>query len=164
MLKQNINDINNIITKRYLDNPQFDHIPPKYISLTDIVLCYNNGYVMRIIPLKIAQKYPIIYDSYYDQVDSDEQFKESEITFTFCPYSCSSVVYFGKFKATDQVHKNNIILISPDDKLLLQIDGLMYVKDQNDYQEIKDLRVRKIEVRMMKYRTALTKYLDATYI
>jgi len=144
-LREGMEDVK--IRDRLLINPEF--IPNIDLSLQDIVFVYNDGRNWKIIPLSIAQKFPIIHDKYFEAGDSKMLVK---ITVYMCPYSFFSCVYFGEFKSYDKVYNSNLV-IEDGNKVIFPIMNLIKSDDGEKF-------IRKAEVKSMLFRTAVTRFPD----
>ncbi len=167
---------------RYIKDPIFVPRIPNEYELNCPVIVYHNGRKHRIISRELMMRYPIIYDKYYDPVsaqasDSTNTGSISDITVTYCPYTSSSIIYFGFFIMTDKIFNSNIILQNMDnpDKIVVQLTGLILkrssirpnpsLKDGNIYSpNTKDMVIRKSEIKIMTLRNAISKYPDSTYL
>lgn len=142
---------------------RFKSSPSKSLTLKDIVAIYRDGKNYKIIPLSIANKQIVIYDNYHDKTYQNKG-KLSAITFTYCPYTSSAVVYFGKYSLyKEKKNKNNIILQDNDnkDRLLIQLTGDIIHADTG---KLINIDIRKTEVKLMTFRNAVSKYPDALYL
>lgn len=99
--------------KFYLEDPKFTTLQESDIQLTDEIIVLHNGIKNLIIGKKTLLKYPVIYSKYYYDTESSTN-NNSEISqtisITLCPYSMSSVVYYGRYRMTGEIYDNNIIL------------------------------------------------------
>lgn len=127
---------------------QYNDYPPRD-QLKKPCIVYFDGRKYKAIPLYILLKYYIVYDKYY------EDDIEYDITISLCPFSLSSVVYFGKWTVHENKSNNNIIL-ELDDTLIQQIDGTLLSSENNMY-------VRKNETKIMLTHNVLIKYTDPLF-
>lgn len=131
----------------------------KSLSLSDLVASYNDGREWKIIPIRILDSYPVVFDKYYNKKKKSGEYTVSDISIVYCPYSSSVAVYFGKFVPTGEVYNNNIIIAKQNDKdnIIVQLLGEEYnrltKKRTNDF-------VRREEVKIMTLRNALGNYPD----
>jgi len=155
-------DIN--FNKRVIREPVFKHIAPDNLNIYDIVLAYNDGKVWKIIPINVLNKYPIIYDKYFEKYrKSEDKFKYniSNITVSYCPYTSCGLIYFDKFVPTGETYNNNIIL-APDDKYIMaQMIGKMFQRKTKT--EIPTI-IRRNETKIMLFRNAVSKYPDCMFL
>ena len=156
---------------RYIKDPIFvPKIPDKY-ELNDSVIVYHNGRKHKIVPRDFMMKYPIIYDKYYNKsqspsvadVASSNTGFISDITVCFCPYTSSSITFFGSFAITDKVFNSNIVLQNMDDpdKLVIQLSGDIY---SSSTKKLQSTIIRKSEIKIMTLRNAISKYPDSMYL
>lgn len=143
---------------RVNDNSEFMPFPPKYMKLQDHVLIYYNGSKWNVIKLEDLLQYPIIYDKYTDNLKNDKIV--NDVTISFCPFSFSGVIYFGKWIPTGKIVNNNIVLRQQDNENIeiYQLSGKL-LDDINTGK----ITIRKIEVIMMKLQTVLSNYPDCLY-
>ena len=152
----NINFGNRIIKK-----PKFVHHIPLNIKLSDTIFVYNDGKRWKLVPLSILTRYPIIFDKHYDQIKTKRgKFIISDITVTYCPYTGSSIIYYGKYTTTGEVYNNNIIL-ADNNNIMPQLTGILY--DRKTKKQIHDI-VRREEVKIMTLRNAISKYPDYVFL
>ena len=133
---------------------EFLSIPSENYELEDNVLVYFDGQNWKIIRIVDLLQYPIVHDIYYDG-DSGES---NDISITFCPFSFSGIVYFGKYFLTGLIKNNNIIIKKNDSNFnIQQLSGKCIDKclERND--------VFKNETIILKLRTALESYPDGKY-
>lgn len=143
------------ISNRIYKNPLFvPQLSSHYIGLSDYVMSYYNGTNWKIIPLKDALQYPIIYDKYNGITD---------ISITFCPYSYSCIIYFNLLVATNKIHRNNIVLALKNNKdtIIEQLTGKIHSKNRNRNRQTSFLR--RSEVKIMTLRSALSLYPDCLF-
>lgn len=145
---------------RYITHPIFSHLPPNDISISDHVFVYNDGRKYKIVPKKTIMTYPIIYDKYYDDIIKNTIY---DITISLCPYSLSSVMYFGKYKLTNNVIENNILLydVEKPNEVIIQMTGDIY--SLVDKKKINKF-IRKNEIKIMTLRNAISKFPDCLYL
>ncbi len=150
------------LKSRVIRKPKFLPIPPKKYILSDYVLSYFDGKKWKIVFLDDALQYPVIHDQYFDELlKRDDENIISDISFTFCPFSFSGVVYFGKFVPSGEIYNNNMILNDEENiKLLHQLSGKTYIRKSTE--ELKDY-LRKGEVKIMSFRSALSLYPDCLF-
>lgn len=137
---------------RIITKPKFSSTS-RNIELLDDVFVFNNGIKWVVIPKNVLEYHPIIHSSYYDVVDSRGQYKMTDISITYCPFSGSCVIYFGKWYCNGSVYKNNIILSKGD----LSIAQLPCIECSGEF-------LRREEVNIMTLRNAIGKYPDCDYL
>ena len=150
---------------RVIDNPKFSSLSQDTsLSLIDPVIAYNDGKVWKLVPLKLLTSYPVIYDQYYDQIKTrGGKLIISDITVTYCPFTSTVIIYFGKYTPTGELYNNNIIL-SPNtdkDKIIVQIQGLEYSRTSK---EKTNSFIRRDEVKIMTLRNVLGRYPDCLFL
>lgn len=144
--KNNKDDIND----RIIDVPKYiSGIQDKSLKLQDTLILYNDGSHWKAIPLNIMLMYPVIHDKCDNQ----------PITIFLCPYTLFSCVYFDKFVPGSQVYNNNLTLVNKN-YIMLPIIGNIYDKDM----KIKDVYIRKSEVKIMSLRNAISNFPDCQFI
>jgi hypothetical protein len=146
---------------RYIENPKFSTRVPARYNLSDVAIVYNDGRKYKIVPQNIIMNYPILHDKYYDDKQSPGII--SDITVTYCPFTASSITYFGNFEITDKVFNSNIVLRNKDDKdkLTVQLTGNIYSASTGKFY---NTVIRKGEVKIMNLRNAISKYPDSLYL
>jgi len=150
-------------TYKYIYNPIFKTIPPNFLSLSNYVLVYNDSINYKIIARDIVDRYPIIYDKYYDKLQQNNAEFASDITISYCPFTSASVIYFGKLELSNELYNNNVILIdkkNPDYKII-QLKGDVYSKQTK---KIEPIYLRRTEIKIMTLRNALTMFPDCLYL
>lgn len=164
MLSQNLHtiDISNL-DQRFLSSPKFSDTPLD-ISLSQHVLVFNNGKRWKIIPISLASSFPVIHDQFYDRVVTKQSKPViSNISLTFCPFSSSAIIFFGRFVPTKLVYNNNLVFRKQNhpDSILLQLLGNLYSKQTGS--PIHSL-IRRHEVRIMTLRNAISRYPDPHFL
>lgn len=144
--------------------PQFlPELREDYLQLSDVVLVYSDGKNWKVVPMKVAEKYPIMRDVYFDNNQ-----KASDITFTFCPHTLSSVIYFGKYSSiVNEVYKNNMTIVNEKtpDLMVIQMSGKTYSKNGgNNSKTLVENFIRKNEVKIMTLRNVIGIYTDCVYL
>jgi hypothetical protein len=137
---------------RFIENPTFSSTPMNHSKLSDHVIIYYTGVKWKIIYIKDLLIYPVIFDKYI------EKDTVSDISVTFCPFSFSGVIYFGKYVPAGYTVDNNIVLVSQNDP--------MYKFSQLTGKPIDDKytkSIRRVEMIVMKLQTALINYPDCLY-
>lgn len=137
---------------RIIKDSTFLPTSPESMSLQDKIAVYNDGVGWKVIPLDILMRYVVIHDKHFDRVKNKKgENVVSDISVTFCPFTFSTVIYFGKYAPTNKVYKGNIVIKDLDkDKLVPQMIGSKFV--------------RKKEVRLMTLRNVVSNYPDCTYL
>lgn len=162
--------VNELTNNRILHNPVYKSDPPADISLFDPVLIYNDGQIHKIVSFKHLSIYPLIYDKYFDNSKDNTGFV-SDITVTCCPFTLTSIVYFGIYELHYEVYNNNIILSatqhnksdkSDQDFLLFQLTGDTYSIQENKL--IKNYSIRRIDTSIMLLRNAISMFPDCVYL
>lgn len=147
----NKNDILNKLT--------YNSEPPLNLSLFDTVIAFSDGRDNKIISLDIIRSYPIIHDLYY------EENKLYDITIAYCPFTSSVCGYFGKFEMYDKIYKNSILLKKYNNNnpngFIMHLSGNYYSLNEN---KIIDKIIRRIEIKIMSLRNALTLYPDCLFL
>jgi len=142
----------------------FRHTPPKFLTLSDIVITYNDGKMYKIIPIHIAKYNMVIYDKYTD-VLSPTNTVEKDITLSYCPKTSACVIYFGKYTVyKHDKYKNNIILQDSKDigKLLIQFNGNFI--NTGTQTPAKYQPIRRLSTKIMTLRNAISMYKDPLYL
>ena len=140
---------------RIIETPKF--YLQTNIKLSEVVLVYTNGKKWKIVPLSVLVRYPVIYDKYYDRQETNKgKYIVSDISVTYCPYTGTGVVYYGKYKPTNKIVNGNMVL-SDDTHEIVQLTGKQ-INNKNSP------LIRRDEVRIMIMRNALSKYPDALYL
>jgi hypothetical protein len=107
--------------KFHLSNPEFTSLQESTISLTDEIIVYHNGQTNVIITKKTLNRYPIIHSKYYYDQDNMTE----DITISLCPYSQTSIVYYGIYRMSGDIYNNNIILENQETKNKIhQLSGI----------------------------------------
>lgn len=147
---------------RIIKDPIFTSIIPEDLTLDDIVLTYNNGKNWKIIPIDILLKYPIIHDTYYDQTNTrNGKLISSNITLVFSPYSFASIIYFSKIIPTNELYKDNLVLITSDGNYKFnQLEHIIYSKSGERINKF----IRRHEAKIMIMRNVMNKYPDCFYL
>ena len=131
------------------------------ISLQDPVVVYNDGRKWKFIFLDILKSYPIVFDKYYEKFKTNGKLLVSDITLTYCPYSSSVLIYFGKYKPTGEVYNNNLIISDNSNSFIIQLSGIEYTRiDKKRTNKI----IRRAEAKIMTLRDVLTMYPDSKYL
>jgi hypothetical protein len=147
---------------RIIKEPKFIQlINDDNISLSDPVVVYNDGRKWKFILLDIVKSYPIVYDKYYEKFKKNGKLSVSDITLTYCPYSSSVLIYFGKYKPTGEVYNNNLIISDNINSFVMQITGIEY--NRTDQKRTNKL-IRRAEAKIMTLRDILTMYPDCKYL
>jgi hypothetical protein len=145
-IKKSLKD--RIITKMtFLDNSVG-------IKLTDVVFLYNDTQDWKAIPLKIAQMYPLIYDSYYENKNA------LPITVYICPYTLFSCVYFDEMISYDKVYNNNLVITNKKNDIVIPILNNIYSATQ----VLTEKYIRRNEVKIMTVRNAISLYPDCQFV
>jgi hypothetical protein len=86
------------------------------------------------------------------------------MSITLCPYSLSSVIYFGNYKPTNKIYNNNLILADENekDKIMSQMLGNVFSISENKHTSTEF--IRKKEVRIMTLRNVISIYPDSLYL
>jgi len=142
-------------SKLCLDNPQFTSLQNSNIKLNDEIVVFHNGKKNIVITQKTLTKYPIIYSKYYyDQENTNENEilnKTEDITITLCPYSQTSIIYFGKYKMSGEIYNNNIILENVETKIKIhqltgnKLSDTMHKNSVSTYNKDENIKFRKFE-------------------
>jgi hypothetical protein len=130
----------------YANNYVFNRNPPKNYDLFEKILSYFDGYSHKIIPLKYALSYPIIYDTY---IDSNEE--AHDITILLCPFTLSAVAIEGIFYATKYTENYCLVITN-------NIDTFSIL---NSYQMP---QLKKIDVSIKVLRNMFTQQTDSKYL
>lgn len=80
---------------------QFSTDPSPQIKLTDAVVCYSDGIDIKIVPLFVMKKYPVIHD--YNN-------NKMPISLVVCPFTLASSVFEGHVLLTEETEKSSIVL------------------------------------------------------
>ena len=141
-------------------DPEFIPIPPECIDYNDLVIVYNDGIDWKLIPIKVLNMYPIIYDYYYEKIHlnrSSQNTKEKKIfiSITYCPFSRTLRILKGKFRLSGEIYKNNIILVDDDENKIIQLSG-KYVNTSKT--------LFTYEVNMIEFSKSLKSYQDIMYL
>lgn len=139
----------------YLTDPKYESLESTNINLGDLVIIFYNGKKNIVISFDVVKFYPIIYDNYYYQDNTEP------ITITTCPYSLAVVVYYGRYRMTGEVWDNNIILEGIDrDVRIHQLSGREVTKENEQCQS----NVKRLSVKLMTVRNIISYYIDCSYI
>lgn len=84
---------------------EFHRNPPIQYKLHEKVICYFDGYNRKVVSFSIATSFPIIYDKF---IGTDENIRD--ITIAICPFTLSSIVLDGKYKATSYVENSCLVI------------------------------------------------------
>jgi hypothetical protein len=160
------NDVKESLKNRVLRYPSFSTQTKlrNFISLQDNIFLYNDGRIWKIIPLSVAQKFPIIHDHYFEKINDQNQVGRTfAMTISICPFTLFATALFGEFIPIDKVYNNNIVLTNKnnEDQILVPIINNLYSKETGT---ISDELTRKLEVRFMTLKNAITKYPDCEFI
>jgi len=149
-------DIKNSLNDRILTNITFNENSFE-MKLNDIVFLYNDGRNWKVIPLKVTQMYPIIYDLYYENENA------IPITIYVCPYTLFSCIYFEEMLSYDKVYNNNLVLMNKknNDMIIIPILNNIYSVSTQTLQE---KYIRKNEIKAMTIRNAISLYPDSQFI
>lgn len=163
-----MNIIDNLIDIPVLNNRLL--IEPKFstnsdnadLDLNDIIFAYNNGKDWRMIPLRIAQKNPIIYDNYFELSEDTTQVQNiSMITIYICPFTLLACVYFGEYISFNKVYNNNLVISNKaNDKIIIPIIHSQFYLTGERVTE----NLRRSEVKLLTIKNAITKYPDCQFI
>lgn len=162
MDKDKLKDSEYDLKGKILERPEFASMAPN-IDLGDPIIVYSNGDQYRVVPLELFTKTPLIYDQYFDKIRKKNKNIISDITIAFCPFSMSSVVYFGRYELTNNLYQNNLVMrdVKNSDHLVTQLDGKIY--SETDNIRIFE-RLRKGEAKIMTLRNAITSLPDCTFL
>lgn len=141
---------------RIIKDPNYTMDPPNNLNINDTVLVYNDGRTWKVVSLDIVLSHPIIYDKYYDD---DINNTVSDISITYCPYTSCAIIYYDKYKLTNKIYNNNII-IKNNNGYMIQMLGILYSK----YNKMIPSIIRREEVKIMTLQNALTRYPDCQFL
>lgn len=136
---------------------EFQQFPPKNMNLSDIVLAYSNGKKTKIIDIGILYENPIVYDNYYSDIYKGNNGKLQPISVTFCPYTSTGIIYFGKYTLGKSLHNGNITL-EKDNTVISQLSGITVSEE-----DIFETELRREEVKIITFRNAIAMYPDSAY-
>lgn len=138
-----------------IEKPEFTSMLPENVDLKDLVYCYHDNHKWKVVNLKILERYPLIYD---------KTLEGEEITFTYCPYARSGIVYWGRWTSQGKLYKDANIILNDTTNSYHQMIQLKGVKYDNQDKKLIDAYVRKKEARLMTLRNALSTYPDFLYL
>ena len=143
---------------KIIKNPIFLPQPVNNLSLKDTVIVYSDGTKYKIVPLNIMFNYPIIYDQYLD-----DQNTSTQISVTLCPYTLSTIIYFGTFNVMNKVYNSNIVLNDQNDKdkIIFQMTGNIFSLSTK---KLLEETIRKEECKIMILRNAITMFPDSLHL
>lgn len=130
--------------------------PPNNLNLNDIVICYFDGLVYKIIPFNIINSFPLLYDTYFDSHNLS-----FDITIAVCPFTLASSAFKGKFTPTEFVN-NSCLVITNNIVTFPIIDPTKFKKNKNntDYNK----KIKRFQVSIKTLRNAFAEYQDCKYI
>ncbi|ARF09554.1 hypothetical protein Indivirus_1_177 [Indivirus ILV1] len=134
----NLKKIKYDMSNRIIKNPVFDNYD-KSLKLSDIVILYNDGMHWKAVPHNIMLSYPVIHDTFENN---------KKITVYVCPFTLFSCVYFGEFYPTNNIYNGNLVL-NDNGKIIIPI---------------KDMHIKKNEVKIMSLRNAISMFPDILFI
>ena len=123
----------------YKKDYQFVSEVPSDLSLSDNVICYTDGIDIKIVPLDIMKKYPILYDMYNNK---------NPISIIVCPFTLSSCIFEGHLNLTNHVENSSIVLEFNSEKFNI-VNGSPTVK--------------RYQVQIKTLRNAFTDHIHAKY-
>jgi len=142
-----MNNINYpILTEFTIDNN-----PPKYIALSDPVLCFNNSNEWIVIEIDQLLKTPIIWTKMY----TDN--KAKDVSIIMCPRTLRASVFDGKFKSLK--YDEERLILEKEDKSLVPID-LNIAIDLDSNLELN----KRYQVSIQTLRNSLVDYYDIKYL
>lgn len=130
----------------------FVHDIPENLKLKDNVLLYNTGDTWKIVPLKLALSYPIIYDKF----NVDEQVYD--ITVAICPVTLRSAIFKGTFEFETYNEYTMMLKEKANKNVLIPIDMGIKIDQQYIIQEN-----RRIEIKIATLRSIITIAPDAVF-
>lgn len=142
-------------SSRIFKDPTFTTMPRKDLNLSDPVLVYNDGRKWKLISLYFLQIYPIVYDRYHNKNNKNIE----DISITYCPYTSTGIIYFGKYTLHDKIYKNNIILKDEKNNMIIQLLNKKYINNT-----LNDSLIKRLEVKLMTLRNAMTMIPDCLYL
>jgi len=160
----NFINIHELTKYKPIDSIVYKNRPPEKLLLHDLVIVYNDGRNNKIYDLDFLSNNPIIYDKYYDSVvvNSESGLEQVDVTITHCQISLSTIIYFGKYKLSTYVYRNNIVIqnVDDDDEYILQLSGEIYSKKSNS--KI-DKKIFRVGTKIMTLRQAISNYPDGIF-
>lgn len=98
--------MDSFIIDRILYKKDYEFTPdvPSTLSLSDSVVCYTDGIDIKIVPLYIMKKYPILYDTF--NVSNNKK----TISLVVCPFTLASSVFEETLKLSGDVENSSIVL------------------------------------------------------
>ena len=126
--------------------------PPKYIALSDPVLCFNNLNEWIIIDLDIFLKTPIIWTKIY----KDNSAIDASIV--VCPHTLRASVFENKLKSV-KYDDNDRLILTDDEKTLIPIDLNIAIDINSELEPNK-----RYQVYIQTLRNALVDYYDIKYL
>jgi len=160
--------LNKSIKNRIIKHPVFTNVSNKHLNVNDVVLLYSDGKNWKLVPLNIAMMYPIIYDLYYEQnIKHNDLDLIIPISVIICPFTLYSLILFNRVELYDHVYNNNLV-VNDKKHIYVPIVNKTYeiasVDAVNDMDEVKDVYVRRSEVRIMTLLNALKEFPDCLYL
>jgi len=144
---------------RIIENPLYHPYTSDFYKLDQPIIIYNNGTSWRIVSRDVMDRYPIIYDKYFDKSG-----KVIDMSVTYCPFSGSTIAYFDKYNISNKIYNNNILLYkkgSSTDDVIQQLTGNSISLSSG---EILTTFILKHEVRITTLKVALSTYPDAQFL
>jgi hypothetical protein len=135
-----------LATDRFIYNRN----PPSEYGLYDKVLCYFDGHDRKVVPLRIALSFPIIYDKYIGQDN-----KLYDMTIAICPFTLAAAILDGKFVATGHVKDSCLVITNNKDTFPI-INSYQYVL------KTKELKSYEADIKIL--RNVFTEYPDCKYM
>lgn len=105
-----------------INKPIYKNKMPKFMKESDLVLAFNDGKNIKLLPLQIMYNREIVHDYIYIPINNN--YTKVPISITYCPLSGSPIIYEGIWENSGFVYNNNTILYNiQTDKLMIQIYG-----------------------------------------
>jgi hypothetical protein len=140
-----------IVDFEILTKFDINDIPPKHISLSKPVVCFNNLNEWIIIDLNQFLKTPIIWTEIYSED------KIINVSIIVCPITLRCAVFEGKFKS--KYYKDDRLILENEEKSLIPID--LNIALDNEY----NLELNKrYQLYVQTLKNALIDYYDIKYL
>ncbi|AYV84090.1 MAG: hypothetical protein Hyperionvirus17_10 [Hyperionvirus sp.] len=134
------------------ENYKYNRNPPSTIGLFDKMVCYFDGFNRKVVPLKIALAYPIIYDVFMAP-DSDVTF---DLSIGVCPFTLAAGVFEGKYKVSDRVDRSCLVISNGSNTFPI-IQGAVV-----DGKSGKSLKKYEVDIKLL--RNVFTEFPDCKYL
>jgi len=142
-----MNNIDFPILSEYVINSE----PPRYIALSDPVLCFNNLNEWIVIELDVFLKTPVIWTKIF------QDNKAIDASIIVCPHTLRASVFEGKLKSVK--YEDERLILQNEEKSLIPIDLNISIDINSDLELHK-----RYQIYIQTLRNALVDYYDIKYL